>query len=150
MAIFDYQIASDWDNVAGFTNVEDLVVSGAQDLTEFGLAVDTHFWIAAMGLANINEEADLSGGVSQSGHTFKTWSQFRMNTKAFTFMLTTYAQQSSLFGKVTVRTRVFDETYANYNALLKMIYPQQLVIEGSCDSFWYSDVQMILALKESL
>ena len=118
MPFQDYQIAVGFNNVGSLVNVEDI-----QDLDGNKFA--------SPNVLNLNENLTPTVGltVSRSGYEIVTWN-LTLLTSQYAYFRTTYLN-GGYDGAVTIRTTTEQfNTYANYNARLRIPPPAQLTREG--------------------
>lgn len=144
-----YQIAAGWDNTAGFTNIEAVSVSGGAGLDTLISFLDTgtHYFVQALGNYVVPYAFTTAGTVSQNGFKRLRWRFSLMEDKALDSLLTTYAQESSNDGNVTVSTRLHTATYVSKNAKFFIKWPDKPPLLRS-GAYWYQDVETVLKLLE--
>lgn len=113
MAFQDYQIAAGYNNAGGLQNVEDILPLANNRQT-----------FLAKGWGNIDEgiERERADGTTYTtGFTIITWQLSVLSIEQWAYLQTNYSTGgNSLSGLVTIRTRVTNKTYANYNAVMKL------------------------------
>jgi hypothetical protein len=112
MAVQSYQIATGWNNEAGYTNIEDIAVTGATPV----YAGVSHYMVNALGGYRRGEPRfDIAGGKSYAGRKRKVWVQTIMTHLAFEHLKDTFE------GQVTVHTPTSDPTtFEDWNAYLSL------------------------------
>lgn len=115
MAIYEYKLASGYDNEAGFQNVETIIPKYTNRVSFY-----------PKGRGNFDEgimrfRAD--GSVYFTGYQSFTWPLDLLTYAQWVYLQTNYCTGGTgLSGKVTVATRIPVGTYSNYNAI--MILPK--------------------------
>ena len=104
VTFYDYKIASGYNNAAGLTNVELLTAGGR------------YFYAVAIGGHDLNLKTQENGVGFASGFSLLIW---KSNVTRAHYA---YIRDTLLGGKysapVTIRSRLDDTVYANYNAVL--------------------------------
>lgn len=138
------QIATGWDNEAGFAVVESISVSGTslqlEDVIK-GMSLDanTHFVVRG-GIPLVNRVATTAGS-SQNGYEVIAWILPVVSGNALQHWIDTYV------GKVTIATsRLIYDTYENWNAIGG--YPQYSDAERRyyAGHWWYFNVRIDMKL----
>lgn len=115
MTFQDYQLAAGHDNAGGLTNVETTIPASQQQT------------FLPQGRGNFDEgvlRVRGDGLTYLTGFQAFSWPLDVLPYAQWDFMRTTYTTGGNSFsGKVTVRTRLIDGTYANFNALLHLPEP---------------------------
>jgi len=123
MALQSYELATGWDNEAGFTNVEDITVTDARTLPMVGSPV---FFVEGIsGFSRGQRRFDASGGASFNGFE-------RVALKCAVVDPLAYAHiRDNYVGQVTVRTtRGEKDTFGNYNAYLRIPDPEEMELRN--------------------
>lgn len=111
MAIFEYQIAAGYNNAAGLVNIE--TIKPSSDFLYFWAPVSTDKY--SPGIKRVR----LDGVRARFGKASTAWPFDLMTFLQFKYIRDTYCN-GGYSGKVTIRTRVGVNTYANFNAVLDM------------------------------
>ena len=139
------KIATGWDNEAGYTVVESIVVSGTtvqlEDLAPGGgFAANTQYFIRhETPQQNRVTVADASS--AQNGHEMMTWVIPLCSGKALEHWINTYV------GKVTIATLRYDKsTYEDWNAMggFPEYRSDNLLFRGG--HWWHQDVKIKMQL----
>ncbi len=129
MPAYSYQIASGYDNEAGFTNMESLTPTPSGDTYRVGGATSPYFVVRAFAAYRRGQRRfDASGGASFAGYAVVLWTFPRVHSAAWDWLIDNYS------GQVTIATTtgVYD-SYANYNAIASYSDPGEL--EGEAGGF---------------
>lgn len=115
MTVYEYKLASGYDNEAGFQNVETAIPAYANRVSFY-----------PHGRGNFDEgimRIRGDGTTYFTGFQSFTWPLDFLSYAQWAYLQTTYCTGGTgLSGKVTVATRLPGGTYANYNAV--MILPK--------------------------
>lgn len=160
MAIYNYKLANGWNNTAGYTNIEDISVSGATPLVGVNFfaqqASTTHFFMNRPSALQSNFNNLWGGTVIENNKTF-SWTLPRVTLKALFYLKTTYVLHATHFNRVTVCTITEAETltYINYNAWLRIPLFNELattpyIVEGENSVRCYDDVQLLFVVREAI
>jgi hypothetical protein len=140
MAVYpDIKIAPNWDNEAGFTVVEEIVVSGTTTQLEdvlkgFGFAANTQYFIVH-GLPQQNRKITGTGVSLRNGFVTIEWRLPFISGRALEFWKDTYV------GHVTIATLVYDigTPVENWNAIAGFPeYPTEKIYR--LGQWWVRDV----------
>lgn len=133
MTIQNYQLAVGWDNEAGLTNIESL--TPANSTTFRVLGTNVHYFVQSLGLYDV-PYIQTPGGRSQNGFAKLIWRMRVASAIALTDLRDTYGQNSAQVGKVTIKTRLEDDSaYVNKNAVLFVPYPNVATVDKGAAFF---------------
>lgn len=117
MALYEYKIATGWNNAAGLTNVE-------------GLTVDSRTFTPPVAYMAYNPgtlRIRADGQVYYSGFPSVVWRFTGLTRAMYYYLMTTYTTGgNTLSGKVTISTRNLAGTHANYNAVMVLPAPPEV------------------------
>ena len=127
----DYKLAAGHNNAAGLAVVEGVKPSG--DIYAFT-------YPKSLGTGDPGQRETREDGLDYfAGYLYDEWHYAVMTRIQRNYLRTTYCA-SGYSGKVTVRTRVDAETYANYNAAIHIPTPRDLGINNQRQKKWLNVV----------
>jgi hypothetical protein len=135
VAIYDYQIATDWDNEADFDNLEALVPGAGSPIPNSSV----YFVVKAYNTFRRGERRFSPASSSDyAGHKTLTWRLPDVDAAAYNWLYNTYD------GQVTIRTTTgVDDSYSNWNAYALFPDPADLA-ESDFGRFENVDILMVL------
>lgn len=149
MPLYDYKIATNWNNAAGLTNFESISVSGGEDLHSVlaRLASATYYLPQTQEPYNLPYELTAGGTYTQRGYAKAILLFPLMGVKSFDYLESTYGQgNTSYHGKVTVRLRSANfNSYANYNAIMSLANAPKPIYRMS--AYFYQDIAVTFLLR---
>lgn len=151
MPLYDYKIATNWNNAAGLTNFESISVTGGEDLHGVlaRIASPCYYLPQTQEPFSIPFELTAGGTYTQRGYSKAILLFPLMGAKAYDYLASTYAQENTTYhGKVTVRLRSNNfNSYSNYNAIMSIINAPKPIFRMS--KYWLQDITVTFLIRDT-
>lgn len=118
MPDYEYQIATGWDNEAGFTNMESLTPGAGDPIPRSSV----YFLVQASPRYSRGQPRfDATGGSGYVGFKVVKWNLPVVHDAAYEWLYTNYSGQNTIRTTTGVR-----DSYSNWNVFTSMLSPDEL------------------------